>query len=165
MAYYSAQPLTNTRYGTIDPSQYGRTGSPYTDPDFLKLYIAQLDQQSFDILFGEEGMNNSIFGDSSVFGAAPSSTSSLFGGAGSAMMPTDISGAGTNINGSQYFALIAQANLIGKTVTAYDSQTGKEFSGEVASVSVERGSLQINIRKESGEVVSVPPERLIDISK
>ena len=87
MVYGQVPAISGGNTGTIDPSQFGRTGSAYTDPDFLTLYFAQINSQSLDTLFGEEGVNNSVFGDSNVFGTMPSSTSSLFGGSDQATLP------------------------------------------------------------------------------
>lgn len=152
-------PLTNTNRGTIDPSQYGRTGSPYTNPDFLRLYLAQLDQQAYTTLFGDEDqLNNQIFGDSSVFGTAPSSTSNLFGGMGSATLPSDISSGLSNTGGSQYLELIARSNLVGKTVQAVNPATKQMFTGKVDSVSVANGILLLSIGG-----INVPPENLIKV--
>jgi len=157
--YGQVSPVAGSRTGTVDPSQFSQTGSPYTNPDFLRLYIAQIEAQSFDTLFGEEGMNNSIFGDSNMFGSLPSTTSPLFGGMGEAMLPSDIAGATSTTGGSQYMELIARSNLVGKTVEAVDPRTGKTISGKVTSVFVENGILLIDI-----EGTKVPPENLTKVT-
>lgn len=155
-------PLTNVNRGTLNPNQFTRTGSPYTNPDFLKLYIAQLDNQAYNTLFGDEDqLNNAIFGEGSVFGTTPASTSDLFGGLGSATTnPTDISGALTSTGGSQYLQMIAQSNLIGKTVQALDPTTRQPFTGRVNSVSVENGILLLDVGGKK-----IPPENLIKITE
>jgi hypothetical protein len=159
MPYGYVPPVSNPGTGTIDPSQFTRTGSPYTNPEFLQLYLAQLEQQSFDILFDEEGVNNSVFGSSSVFGASPSSISPAFGGMGEATLPSDIAGLGTSAGATpQYFELIARSALIGKMVDAIDPDTGKQFSGEVKSVSIENGQLIIDV---SG--TKIAPESLVKV--
>ncbi|MBU0572890.1 MAG: hypothetical protein KKH83_00200 [Candidatus Margulisbacteria bacterium] len=145
----------NGNIGTIDPSQFSRTGSPYTDSDYFQLYLAQaLNTSSFDILFGnDEDSKNSIFGTSSDY-------SSLFGGAGTFNIPTDILGQGTvSSTTSTTLELIDRAALIGKTVTAVDPTTRKEFTGTVNSVSVESGMVLIKV----GDI-KVPSENLVTIS-
>lgn len=156
-------PLTNTNHGTLDPSLFTRTGSAYTDPSFLKLYMAQLDQQSFDTLFGDEGLNNSIFGSdsSNVFATSPSSTSDLFGGTGSANLPSDIAGGNlSQIGGSQYLEMVAKSNLIGKTVSAVDPATKQQFTGKVESVSLDNGVLLLTVGGKK-----VPIESILSISQ
>lgn len=161
MVYSPIVPLSNTDRGTIDPTQFSRTGSPYTNPDFFKLYMAQLDQKSFDTLFAEEGMNNSIFGDSnSIFGTVPSSTDTLFGGTGGATLPSDIGGGLSTTGGSQYMELIARSNLVGKIVEAINPQTKQKFTGKVDSVLVDNGILLIEVGG-----VKVPPEYLVKITQ
>jgi len=158
----SLPPLSNINRGTIDPTQFGRTGSAYTNPDFLKLYMAQLDKQAFDTLYGDEGLNNSIFGDTnSVFNTVPSSTDPLFGGSGgSASLPSDIGGATTSSSGSQYLELIARSNLVGKMAEAINPSTNKTFSGKINSVSVENGILLIDVGG-----VKITPEYLVKITQ
>jgi hypothetical protein len=155
-------PMVSGRTGTLNPSQFNRTGSAYTNPDFLKLYMAQLENQSYDTLFGEEGLNNSIFGSSSMFSPSTSSTSSLFGGLDQTSLPSDISGlAGPNSGGSQYINLIMQSYLVGKIVDIRDPQTGQVITGKVNSV----------INDPSGAILldvdgkKIPPENLIKISQ
>ncbi len=157
-------PLRDVNRGTINPTQYGRTGTAYTDPNTFKLYMAQQNQNNVNILFGdEEQFNNSIFGDTSVFGATPSSTSTLFGGVGSATLPSDLAGlssTGGIASGSQYFELIAKSYLIGKTVEAVDPNTHKTFTGKVISVHKENEILKINVGG-----VDVLPENIIKVSQ
>jgi hypothetical protein len=162
MLYGPIPPLTDANRGTLDPSQFSRTGSAYTNPEFLQLYMAQLDKQAFDTLFGEEGMNNSIFGDSnsSIFGTTPTSTDPLFGGTGASTLPSDIAGSLTNTGGSQYMEMIAQSGLIGKTVQAMNPQTKQMFTGKVNSVSVENGILLIDVAG-----IKISPEYLIKITQ
>ena len=161
MVYSQIPPLSNTNRGTIDPTQFSRTGSPYTNPDFFKLYMAQLDQKSFDTLFAEEGMNNSIFGDSnSMFGTVPSSTNTLFGGTGGATLPSDIGAGLTATGGSQYLEMIARSNLVGKMAEAINPQTNQKFTGRVNSVMVENGMLLIDVGG-----VKIPPENLVKITQ
>ncbi len=161
MPQYYVPAITNSNYGTIDPSQFSRTGSAYSNPDFLKLYLAQLDQQTFSTLFDENGAENSIFGDSSnIFGSTPSSTSSIFGGTGNTALPTDLGGAlsATDTGNSQYLELIARSNLIGKTVQALNPSTKQVFTGKVTSVSVDNGILLIEVNG-----IKVPPENLLKV--
>ena len=162
MVYEPIPPLTDTKYGTIDPTQFNRTGSAYTNPNFLQLYMAQLDKQAFDTLFGEEGMNNSIFGDSNsnIFGTTPSSTDPLFGGTGGSTLPSDIAGSLTSTSGSQYMQMIMQSGLIGRTVQAMNPQTKKMFTGKVKGVSVENGILLLDV-----DGIKITPEYLIKITE
>ncbi|OGC08025.1 hypothetical protein A2526_02145 [candidate division WOR-1 bacterium RIFOXYD2_FULL_36_8] len=54
--------------------------------------------------------------------------------------------------------MVAKANLIGKIVEAVDPKTGEKVSGTVKGVSVQGGSLSIEI----GDKI-VPPENLLSI--
>lgn len=161
MVYGQVPPIRGGNTGTIDTSQFGRTGSPYTNPDFLKLLNEQMFVQNFDILFGdEEQRDSSIFGGGNVSNLAPSSSSPMFGGLTGAQMPSDLGGQTTFFNGvSPQFELIARANLIGKTVEAINPVTKQKFSGEVKSVILDGGILLIDI-----DGIKVPAENLLKVT-
>jgi len=157
--YGRVPPIYGGNTGTVDVSQYGRTGSATTNPDFFRLYTEQLFTQNFDVLFGDEGVNNSVFGDTGIFGTMPSDTSSLFGGADQTTLPSDVSGLSTQTGGNQYLELIARSNLVGKKVEAINPLTKQKFTGTVKDISLERGILLINI-----DGIQVPPENLLKVT-
>jgi len=162
MAYgQRVPPIYGGDTGTIDISQFERTGSPYTNPDFLRLLNEQMFIQNFDILFGdEERRDSTIFGGASVMNMVPSSASPMFGGLTGVQMPSDIAGQTTFFSGiSPQLELIARSNLIGKTVEAIDPITKQRFTGEVKSIILERGILLIDI-----DGVKVPPENLLKVT-
>ena len=161
MVYGRVPPISGGNTGTIDISQFDRTGSPYTNPDFLRLLNEQMFVQNFDILFGdEERRDSSIFGGGNVSSIAPSSASPMFGGLTGAQLPSDIGGQSTLFNGvSPQFELIARSNLIGKNVEAINPATKQKFTGEVKSVILERGMLLIDI-----DGIKVPAENLLKVT-
>ncbi|OGC14045.1 hypothetical protein A3J90_07295 [candidate division WOR-1 bacterium RIFOXYC2_FULL_37_10] len=61
---------------------------------------------------------------------------------------------------SVYQEMIAKANLIGKVVDAIDPATNQKFSGTVKGVTIDSGSLKIEV----GDKI-VPPENLISIRR
>ncbi len=160
MPYNFVSPYVSGRTGTLDTSQFTRTGSPYTNPDFLKMYMAQIESQSFNTLFGEEGLNDSIFGSSGTFGGSPSNIDQMFGGMSQATMPSDLSGlsqaGGAN---TQYIELVMKSYLVGKIVEIRDPQTGSIISGKVGGVMLENGALLLDVDGKK-----IPPEYLIKIS-
>lgn len=148
--------------GSINPTQFSQTGSPFTDPNLFKLYLAQaLDTNAFDILFGdEERRDSTIMGGQSIFGSSPTNVSPLFGGISTIDLPSDIGGQNTffpTVNPSEL--LIARSNLIGKTVEAVNPSTKQTFSGTVNSVGLENGILLIEVGS-----TKVPPENLIKVT-
>ena len=162
MIYGSIPPISNGNYGTIDPSQFGRTGSAYTNPDYVNLFYAQTFSNNLDILFGDkETKDSAVFGGSSLFNSMPNASSPLFGGLGGLNVPSDIGGQSTLTSGvSPYMELIAKSNLIGKTVDAINPVTRQPFSGKVDAVSVENGVLLIDIGG-----IKVTPEYLVKVQE
>ncbi|MFA4966693.1 MAG: hypothetical protein WC624_00515 [Candidatus Margulisiibacteriota bacterium] len=163
MAINPSIPVNFGKYGntgTIDITKFSRTGSATTNTDNFALMLAQ-NMNAFDILYGDDqSRDDSIFG-SSVFGTAPSSTSSIFGNVTGVNFPSDIGGVSTGYTGvSPAVEMIARSNLIGKTVDAIDPSTRQQFSGKVESVSVQGGILLINVGG-----ISVPPENLLTVSE
>ncbi len=156
--YGGVPPIYGGNTGTIDLSKFGRTGGTSTNPDFFRLYTEQLYVQNLDILFGEEGVNNSVFGDTGTFGTAASSTSNLFGEFGGVTLPSDISGLTQQTGGAPYIELLARSNLPGKTVVAVNPLTKQKFTGEVKSVLIENGMILINV-----DGIKIPPENILEI--
>jgi len=152
--------------GTVDVSQFSRTGTATTNPDLFAVILAQSQNTSFsNILFGDsEDAYNSIFGSNSSSSGFDTSDTSLFGGVGS-NLPAELSGVGgantAYNNNPAYIELIARSNLVGKTVTYYDPSNTKDTkSGTVNSVSVDNGILQINV---SGTAIT--PEYLKSVTE
>ena len=134
--------------GTIDVSQFDRTGSAYTntDPNAFALMLEQAKSTIItNNLFGDEDdAQEAIFGTSSFY---PSSQSSgLFGN--QSYLPAELVGAagGSSVNATspQYVALIARSNLLGKSVTAYDSSNNL-IEGTVNRVTVDNGNVLIQV--------------------
>lgn len=162
MVYGPIPPISGGNYGTIDPTQFGRTGSIHTNPDFASLFFAQTFTNNFDILFGdEERRDSSIFGGASLYNTIPNTASPLFGGLGGLTTPSDIGGQATLTSGiSPYMELIARSNLIGKTVEAINPLTRETFTGKVDAVLVENGILLIDIAG-----TKVTPEYLVKVTE
>lgn len=134
--------------GTINVSQFDRTGSAHTsaDPNVFALMLEQAKSSIItNNLFGDdEDAQEAIFGASSFYPSTQGS--SLFGN--QSYLPSELVGAagGSSVNATspQYVALIARSNLIGKSVTAYDSSNNL-IEGTVNRVTVENGTVLIQV--------------------
>lgn len=126
----------------LDPYKIISSGQT-VDPELFKLYLTA-SMTNLDALFGEEKEDkDDIFNTNSLF-SNPYSQS-----------PTEISSSTSVFN-----EMIARANLIGKTVDAYDPETGNIFTGRVSSVTVDGGKVAIVVGEKK-----IPPENLISIKE
>lgn len=127
---------------SLEPSQFTKNSTLYSNPDLFRLMLAQKiggSPEDFDILFGENKDNDdSLFGISSIHNPITN----------------------TNFAASPAMEMIAKANLIGKNVQAINPENGETFEGKVGSISSEGGTLLINVGG-----VNIPPENLVTIKQ
>ena len=132
----------------IDPYKIA-TGQQHVDPELFKMYLAASMTNLDSILNsssdnGENSDNNFLGTDlfnSNYTGSTQSS--SIFSS-------SDLI----------YEQMIAQANLIGKNVEAYDPDTKQIFTEKVTGVAVSGGRLYITVGGKK-----IPPENLISIKE
>jgi hypothetical protein len=171
MVYRPIPSVTFGRYGntgTIDVSQFSRTGSVYSDPDLFAVALQKsMNSNALSILFGDEqSEGNAIFGSSSFSGGDGTISDPLASMTTGTTYPSDLLGQNLYANTvSPQIEMIARSNLIGKTVTAINPVTKSRFSGDVKSISLNNGVLLIAIVDTSGKSINVTPENLLSVSE
>ncbi len=146
MIYGRIPALSNTNRGTLNPDIYssatGTSGIPVNNPDFLRLFIAQMSSPNLDSLFGNEENDTSIFGGFGI----PSSTSDLFGGFSTGIPSTSFFGQNSLYSGfSPQLELAIWSNLVGKTVEVINPQTQEMTSGKVQSIVLQNGQVMLDV--------------------